>query len=136
MILADASAWVGHLARRDARLVQHLAENRVVTCDVVVGALLLARGLPAELFRHLAVLPRLPCPGAAETGAFIERHRDVLRKAGADWTQAEVLLTALTAGATLFTADPALASAWSRLTGTHGREHPWKAASKAPSEPS
>jgi len=104
VILADASAWVAHLRQRNPRLVQHLAENLVVTCDVVVGELLLARALPPELLRHLSVLPRLPCPSATETGTFIERHRDALRRAALDWAQVQVLLTATSAGATLLTA--------------------------------
>jgi predicted nucleic acid-binding protein len=115
VILADASAWVAHLRRRDLRLVQHLAENLVVTCDVVVGELLLARALPAELLRHLSLLPRLPSPGASETGAFIERHREVLRKAELDWAQVQVLLTATSANATLLTADEGLATAWRHI---------------------
>ncbi len=122
MILPDASAWVAHLKRRDERLVRHLAENRVVACDVVVGELLLARALPTELFRHLAQLPRIPSPLASETGAFIERHRDLLRKAHADWAQAEVLLAATVARATLLTADPELAAAFRHLTGSARRQ--------------
>lgn len=108
MILVDPSAWIAHLRQKDPRLVQLLAENRVVTCDVVVGALLLAKGLPAELLQHLALLPRLPCPGAAETGAFIERHRELLRQASVDWTGAQLLLTADRGHASLFTAEPSL----------------------------
>lgn len=125
MILPDASTWVAHLKRRDDRLVRHLAENRVVTCDVVMGALLLVRGIPLELLRHLALLPRIPSPGAAETGTFIERHRETLRKARADWAQAQVLLAAIAAGATLLTSETELAVAWKHLSReAHGSAQP------------
>lgn len=125
MILPDASCWAAHLKRRDDRLVRHLAENQVVTCDVVLGALLLARGVPLGLLRHLALLPRISSPGASETGAFIERHRETLRKAHADWAQAQVLLAATAAGATLLTSDAKLAVAWKHLSReAHGSAQP------------
>jgi predicted nucleic acid-binding protein len=115
-VLPDASAWVAHLKRRDPVLVRHLAENRAVTCDVVVGELLLGHGLPPELLRHLAVLPRIPCPSTGETGAFIERHREVLKRAGLGFSQVEVLLAARGAKAALHTRDPGLTQAWRQLS--------------------
>ena len=46
MILVDTNAWIHHLRRRDERLVRFLDEQRVHTCDVVIGELLLGAGLP------------------------------------------------------------------------------------------
>jgi len=46
MILVDTNAWINHLRKRDSRLVLFLTQQRVRTCDVIVGELLLGSGLP------------------------------------------------------------------------------------------
>ena len=56
MILVDANAWVHHLRKRDTRLVAFLLAQRVRTCDIVVGELLLeavlrVREAVVDLFR-------------------------------------------------------------------------------------
>jgi hypothetical protein len=105
LILVDTSAWVSHLRRNDLRLVQFLLQQRVHTCDVVVGELLLGAGMPKTLAADLLALPRLPSPGAQETRAFIERHRRALAGAGIGWADAQIVLAAAKAGARVHTSD-------------------------------
>lgn len=104
-----------HLRRGDARLVQYLGENRVVTCDVVIGELELGAGIPAQVADDLSLLPVLPGPGTAETRAFVERHRRSFRGAGVGWADAQIILAAQSAGARLYTSDRAAAVVWRRL---------------------
>lgn len=106
MILVDTNAWVNHLRRNDPRLVQFLLQQRVHTCDIVVGELLLGAGIPRTLAADLLALPRLPSPGAQETRTFIERHRRVLTGAGIGWADAQIVLAAAKAGARVHTSDP------------------------------
>src|SRR5438552_6277017 len=40
VILVDTNAWIHHLRKADQRLVRFLGEQRVRTCDVVIGELL------------------------------------------------------------------------------------------------
>jgi predicted nucleic acid-binding protein len=108
MILVDTNAWIHHLRKSDGRLVQFLAEQRVRTCDVVIGELLLGAGLPIRFSRDLMLLPRLPSPGATETRMFIERHRRAFSARGVGWADAQIVLTAAKAGARVHTADNAV----------------------------
>jgi predicted nucleic acid-binding protein len=87
MILVDTNAWVNHLRKRDSRLVLFLSQQRVRTCDVVVGELLLGSGLPKTFASDLAALPHLPSPSATDTRAFINRHRSALAGAGVGWAE-------------------------------------------------
>jgi predicted nucleic acid-binding protein len=105
VILVDTNAWIAHLRRRDARLVQFLLEQRVRTCDVVLGELRLGSGLPKDFAGHLAALPRLPSPSAAETRTFIERHARSFAGSGVGWADTQIILAANKAGARLHTAD-------------------------------
>lgn len=105
MILVDTNAWVSHLRRRDARLVEFLLQQRVRTCDVVIGELELGSGLPADFARSLSALPRVPSPRAEETRLFIERHRRSLGGAGVGWADVQIVLAASKAGARLHTSD-------------------------------
>jgi alpha-tubulin suppressor-like RCC1 family protein len=41
LILVDTNAWIQHLRRNDPRLERFLLQERVYTCDVVIGELLL-----------------------------------------------------------------------------------------------
>ena len=105
MILVDTNAWVSHLRRRDARLVAFLLQQRVRTCEVVIGELELGSGLPPEFARSLAALPQLPSPGAEETRLFIERHRRSLAGVGVGWADVQIVLAANKSGARLHTSD-------------------------------
>jgi predicted nucleic acid-binding protein len=108
VILVDSSAWIHHLRRADAGLVRFLREQRVRTCDVVLGELLLGSGLPAGFARDLRALPSLPSPTATETRTFIERHARSFAGAGVGWADAQIMLAARKAGARLHTADKAV----------------------------
>jgi predicted nucleic acid-binding protein len=108
VILVDTNAWMHHLRRADPRLVKFLFEQRVHTCDVVIGELLLGSGLPRTFARELAALPRFPCPGAAETRAFVERHARTFSGSGVGWADAEIVLTAVKSGARINTSDRAV----------------------------
>ena len=105
MILVDTNAWVDHVRATDARLVRFLGEQRVRTCDVVIGELLLGSGLPRALAEDLRALPRLPSPTATETRTFVERHRSAFAGSGVGWADAQIVLTAAKAGARLHTSD-------------------------------
>ena len=105
MILVDTNAWVDHLRKSDSRLVAFLAAQRVRTCDVVIGELLLGSGLPKTFARDLSALPRLPSPTAQETRAFVERHRRAFAGSGVGWADAQIALSAVKSGARLHTSD-------------------------------
>ena len=105
MILVDTNAWIFHLRKRDARLARFLLEQRVRTCDVVIGELLLGSGLPKTFSSDLAALPRLPSPTAEETRIFIERHGKTFSGSGVGWADAQIILTAAKSGARLHTSD-------------------------------
>jgi predicted nucleic acid-binding protein len=105
MILVDTNAWVNHLRKSDPRLVLFLSQQRVRTCDVVVGELLLGSGLPKTFASDLAALPRLPSPSASETRAFIDRHRRALAGAGVGWADVQIIVAAVAAGARIHSSD-------------------------------
>ena len=105
MILVDTNAWVHHLRKSDPRLVRFLLQQRVRTCDGVVGELLLGSGLPKSFATDLLKLPRLPSPAAAETRLFIERHRGAFAGSGVGWADAQMILAASKSGARLHTSD-------------------------------
>ncbi len=105
MILVDTNAWVNHLRKSDARLVLFLSQQRVRTCDVVVGELLLGAGLPKTFASDLAALPHVPSPSASETRAFINRHRNTLGGAGVGWADVQIITAAAAAGARIHTSD-------------------------------
>ena len=105
MILADTNAWVDHFRKKDLRLVRFLLQERVHTCDVVLGELLLGSGLPEDVNASLLALPRVPSPTAAETRLFIERHRRAFAGSGVGWADAQIVLAAAKTGARIYTAD-------------------------------
>jgi predicted nucleic acid-binding protein len=105
VILVDTSAWINHLQKRDSRLVAFLSQQRVRTCDVVMGELLLGSGLPKTFASDLAALPHLPSPSARDTRVFINRHRSAFAGAGVGWADVQILLTAAAAGARVHTSD-------------------------------
>ena len=108
VILVDTNAWIAHLRRSDERLIQFLKAQRVRTCDVVVGELLLGSGLPANFARDLLRLPQIPSPSATETRLFIERHRRAFSASGVGWADAQLVLAALKAGTRVHTADASM----------------------------
>jgi predicted nucleic acid-binding protein len=105
VILVDTNAWVSHLRKKDARLVDLLTQQRVRTSDIVIGELLLGSGLPKTFAQDLAALPSLPSPTATETRNFIERHRRAFAGSGVGWADAQIILTAAKSGARLHTSD-------------------------------
>jgi predicted nucleic acid-binding protein len=105
VILVDTNAWVHHLRKKDLLLVRFLDEQRVRTCDVVIGELLLGSGLPKGFAHDLLALPRLPSPTAAETREFIERHRRAFSGAGVGWADSQIVLAAFKSGSRLHTSD-------------------------------
>lgn len=115
MILVDTNAWVSHVRAADARLVRLLLENRVVTCEVVIGELSLGAGLPKALTESLALLPMLPCPTATETRRFIDRHAGAFRSSGVGWADTQIILAAANAGALLYSSDIAVRKVWRKL---------------------
>ena len=108
LILVDSNAWIQHLRKKDERLVQFLFQQRVHTCDVVVGELLLGSGLPKTFASDLLALPHLPSPAAAETRALIERHRRAFAGSGVGWADAQIILAAAKSGARVHTSDRAV----------------------------
>ena len=115
MILVDTNAWVAHIRRADRRLVGLLEQNRVFTCDVVLGELALGAGIPPALRRDLALLPAIGCPTVAQTKAFVERHRTLFAASGVGWADAEIIVTASEAGALLYSGDEAVRTVWRKL---------------------
>jgi predicted nucleic acid-binding protein len=105
VILVDTNAWIHHLRRKDARLVGFLLQQRVHTCEIVVGELLLGSGLPKTFAADLLALPRLPSPSAVETRTFIERHRRMFAGSGVGWADAQIVLAATKSGARVHTSD-------------------------------
>jgi predicted nucleic acid-binding protein len=105
VILVDTNAWVHHLRKADTKLVAFLRQQRVRTCDVVIGELALGSGLPKTFARDLAALPKLPSPTALETRMFIERHSRSYAGAGVGWADAQIILAAAKTGARLYTSD-------------------------------
>ncbi|MBS2022519.1 MAG: PIN domain-containing protein [Deltaproteobacteria bacterium] len=119
MILVDTNAWIRHLRARDAKLVRFLIEQRVHTCDVVLGELLLGVGLPKTFAADLRALPKVPSPTAAETRGFIERHARSLAGSGVGWADAQILLSAQKAGARIYSSDRAVRALCARLAIAH-----------------
>lgn len=115
MILVDTNAWVTHVRSSDPGLVHLLEQSRVVTCDVVIGELLLGAGLPKALTSLLALLPRLPCATAAETLLFVRRHDRVFRSSGVGWADAQIVVAGAEAGALVYSSDRAVRKVWRRL---------------------
>lgn len=108
MILVDTNTWIRHLRQKDTRLGLFLTQQRVRTCDVVIGELLLGSGLPRTFGADLLLLPRVPSPSAAETRAFIERHRSALAGAGIGWADAQIVVAAVKSGSRIHTSDRAV----------------------------
>jgi predicted nucleic acid-binding protein len=106
VILVDTSVWSRHFRRADGTLVRLLEDRSVLTHAWIVGELALGPGMRLGIVRDLLALPGLPTVPDSELLAFVELHR--LR--GICWVDAQLLLAAIRAGATLWTLDAALAA--------------------------
>jgi predicted nucleic acid-binding protein len=115
VVLVDTSTWIRHFRSGDPKLVGLLLDERVVSCDVVLGELLLGSGWPADADPLLRRLPSLPSPSASETRSYVERHRSSFRGAGIGWADAQVVVAAVKAGALLYSSDDALRRVWRAL---------------------
>lgn len=115
LILVDTNAWISHLRASDVRLERMLAENRVVTCEVVLGELLLGSGVPRVASELLDLLPKVPTPTAAQTLAFVQRRRATFASSGVGWADAQIVVAAIEAGALLHSSDLAVRRVWKRL---------------------
>lgn len=115
MIFVDTNAWIHHIRSNDQRLVGLLDEQRVVTCDVVIGELMLGAGVSREVGDLLLRIPAVPSPSAAETRAYIERHPPVFAGSGVGWADAQIIVAGARAGARLYTSDRAAKEVWRAL---------------------
>jgi predicted nucleic acid-binding protein len=108
MILVDTNAWIRHLRSGDRALSRFLLEQRVRTCDVVLGELLLGSGVSKTTLADLVLLPRVPSPTSLDTRAFIERHLRSFAGSGVGWADAQIVVAAHQVGARLHTSDRAV----------------------------
>jgi predicted nucleic acid-binding protein len=118
-ILVDTSIWVDHFRRRNAELVQLLAEDRVWCHPLVIGEM--ACGTPPQRERTLAELGLLRQARAAtldELMAFIDKHN--LAGQGCGYVDLSLLAaTRLKPGLRLWTLDRRLATLAARLELAH-----------------
>lgn len=111
MILVDTGVWSRHFRVGDAHLAELLRDDRVVTHAWVVGELALGPGLRLDVLPDLVALPTVPTTPDGELLAWVRMHR--IR--GVGWVDAQLLASALRAGARLWTTDQALAELAGRL---------------------
>lgn len=115
MILVDTNTWIAHLRQADARLSRYLRENRVVSCDVVQGELLLGSGLPRAIEDLMALLPSVPTPTSGETVGFVRRNIAAFRGSGVGWADTQIIAAAASSGARLYSSDRAVQTVWRKL---------------------
>lgn len=117
MILVDTSVWIGHLGSGNSALVGLLEAGLVLCHPWVVGELALGRlSQRHEVIRLLESLPQASVATDEEVMALIDLHG--LPGQGIGYVDAQLLAaTLLTADATLWTFDRALAEAAYRLGG-------------------
>jgi predicted nucleic acid-binding protein len=115
VILVDTNTWISHVRESDPKLVHLLEQNRVVTCNVVIGEFLLGSGLPQRLNKDLPLLPIIPSPSAFETRRFVERHVRIFRSSGVGWADSQILVAATNAGALVYSSDRAVQKVWRQL---------------------
>lgn len=113
-ILADTSVWIEHLRGRSEELVEILSTLRIVTHSVVLGELSCGN-LPRRqrLLADLDLLPKVREATVAEVRVCIEARK--LFGRGIGWSDAQILTSALQAGAGLLTLDKRLAGVWNDL---------------------
>jgi predicted nucleic acid-binding protein len=106
--LADTSVWIDHFRHHSEELAGRLRNDAVVIHSAIVGELACGN-LPRrrETLTSLALLPHVEEPDAATVLSYIEMHR--LFGHGLGWVDAQLLVSALLAGARLWTLDRKLA---------------------------
>lgn len=113
-VLADTSVWIEHLRGRNSALVELLSTLRVLTHSVVLGELSCGNlSRRQTLLRDLDLLPKIREASVADVRACIENRKIFGR--GLGWSDAQLLTSALQAGADLLTLDKRLAKAWDDL---------------------
>lgn len=111
MILVDTSIWSGHFRRTNPSLVAHLRADEVLVHPWILGELALGPGLRLEILDDLAALPRVEVVPDDALMEFVKLH--ALR--GIGWVDAQLLVSALTERARLWTGDAALARVAARF---------------------
>lgn len=124
MILVDSSIWIDHLRLADARLVQALAERRVVQHPFVTAEL--ALGSIRDRSRLIMMLRLLPQARViAEDGLYDYIDRNQLYGTGIGMVDAHLLASAAAdagAGVMLWTRDRRLHEQAARLSLAHDEE--------------
>ncbi len=114
MLLVDTSIWIDHFQVGVPELREALLREQVGTHPFVLGELCsgsLQRR--AEVMADLNQLPFVEVAEHEEVMTMLERHR--LWGRGLTWIDLHLLTSARLSGATLWTRDKALASAWQLL---------------------
>lgn len=114
MLLVDTSIWIDHFQVGVPELREALLREQVGTHPFVLGELgsgTLRRR--AEVLADLKQLPFVEVAEHDEVMTVLERHR--LWGRGLTWIDLHLLTSARLSGATLWTRDKALASAWQLL---------------------
>jgi len=114
-VIVDTSVWRQFFAGRPtARRLGALLEEYglVLVHPLVIGELVLG-GLSVREERLLQTLPSSDCVPYDEVLSFV-RHRRLMRKS-IGWVDAELIASALSSGASLWSLDNALAEAASAL---------------------
>lgn len=104
MILVDASIWIAHLRRADARLSDFLGRGLAASHPHVIGELALG-SIPRrrDFLASLAKLPQPPVASHEEVLVLIEAES--LSGRGIGYTDAHLLASAKLGAAQLWTAD-------------------------------
>jgi predicted nucleic acid-binding protein len=107
VIVVDTSVWIDHLrgSRRAAGLGERLDDGEVLVHPWVVGELALGHlgPDPQTILGDLRTLPAAPTVAEDEVTLLIEAR--ALAGSGIGWVDAQLLASALTAGAGLWTSD-------------------------------
>jgi predicted nucleic acid-binding protein len=106
--LVDTSVWIDHFRFHNASLADRLRNDGVVMHSAIVGELACGN-LPrrGETLINLALLPRVEEPDAETVLSYIETKH--LFAHGLGWVDAQLLVSAVLAGAQLWTLDRKLA---------------------------
>lgn len=114
MILADTSVWAHHIRDPSLEFRQHLAHDRVLIHDWVIGELALGNLPRRERFlKDLAALPPAEQARDDEVLTMIAVHK--LYGAGIGWVDLHLAASARLSQATLWTRDKRLFAVARRL---------------------
>ncbi len=104
MILVDASVWVDHLRRGNAKLSSRLESAEVLCHPFIIGELACGSlSRRKEILSLLAKLPECTVAQHDEVIAFIETNR--LMGSGIAWIDAHLLASVVLSHAQLWTLD-------------------------------